>query len=224
MIGGVSDAALPPTLAPLILLGGASGSGKSHLAELYGRPALSLDDYYREQAEDAVSPLPRTPYGEIDWDHPGTWNGEAAVAGVMELLATGRTTVPRYSIEHSAADGTHEVTLGTGPVAAEGIFGAEALQALRAAGCEVDAFYIDSPRWFTALRRFARDVAERRKPLPFLLKRGVSLFLAEPAFRRRHLEAGFVPVSKRALKRALAAAASGPAGRSKLDGAGRSHS
>ena len=52
--------------------------------------------------------------------------------------------------------------------------------------------------------RFARDVREHRKPIAFLLQRGIALYRSDPDFRRRHLEAGFVPLSKRRLKAALA--------------------
>lgn len=206
MMQGVSDPALPQSPAHLILLGGASGSGKSYLAALFGTPHLSLDDFYREASEDELSPLPRTGYGEIDWDHPGTWNQGAAVAGIRELLETGQTSVPNYSIAESAYFGRRLLRRGETPVVAEGIFAAEALRALRTAGVKVDAYYVDHPRLATAVARFARDVREHRKPLPFLLQRGVALLKADPGVRKRHLEAGFVPLSKRRLKRALAAA------------------
>ncbi len=39
----------------LVLLGGASGSGKSYLARTYGRPHLQLDSFYRAAAEDAAA-------------------------------------------------------------------------------------------------------------------------------------------------------------------------
>lgn len=204
MMLGVSDPAAAPTV-PLILLGGASGSGKSYLAQHYGTPPLQLDNFYRNIAEDQTHPMPRTAYGEIDWDHPGTWNCEAAVAAVQQLLSTGETSVPKYSIKQSTSFGRLRVRLQPGGrVVAEGVFARTALGALREAGVPVTAYYVDSPRLITSLLRFARDVREHRKPIPFLLKRGLALFRADPAFRRAHLEAGFVPVPKRELKKILA--------------------
>ena len=200
---GVSDPAVSRNPAPLILLGGASGSGKSYLAERFGAPHLGLDNFYREIGEDAVRPMPRTPYGEIDWDHPETWNADAAVASVEQLLETGETSVPNYDISQSSYFGRSRLRL-RGTVVAEGIFAADALRALRAAGVAVDAYYVDEPRLLTALLRFARDVREHRKPIAFLLQRGIALYRSDPDFRRRHLEAGFVPLSKRRLKAALA--------------------
>jgi uridine kinase len=209
MMLGVSDPAAAPAV-PVILLGGASGSGKSYLAQHYGRPALQLDNFYRNIAEDQSDPMPRTAYGEIDWDDPGTWNCEAAVASVKQLLGTGETSVPKYSIEQSTSFGRIRVRLQAGgQVVAEGVFARTALAALRAAGVPVTAYYVDSPRLVTTLLRFARDVREHRKPIPFLIKRGFALYRADPAFRRAHLEAGFVPVPKRELKRLLAAGKAG---------------
>lgn len=188
----------------LILLGGASGSGKTYLAEHYGRPHLRLDDFYREASEDATGTMPHTSYGQIDWDHPGSWNADAAVAALLQLSRDGLTHTPDYSLSLSAVVGLREVTCTGGPIVAEGIFAAVALTALRRAGVRVDAYYVDRPRALNALLRFLRDVREHRKPIPFLLRRGVALFRADPSVRRAHLEAGFVPLPKRALRRRLA--------------------
>lgn len=187
----------------LVLLGGASGSGKSWLAAKYGRPHLALDDFYRELSEDAVDPLPRTRYGEVDWDHPGTWNVDAAVDAVQELLDQGHAEVPEYSISTSSVVGRHTVTMQEGPLVAEGVFAASALPALRRAGVEVVAWYVDVPALVTALVRFVRDVREHRKPLRFLLRRGFALYRADPGIRRTHIAAGFQAIPKRELKRRL---------------------
>ena len=98
----------------VVLLGGASGSGKSYLARRHGRPHLELDAYYHELSQDGVDGVlfPRTPYGEIDWDDPGTWNRQAAVDAVVELIETGRTLMPDYSITTSSVVGTRMLELG----------------------------------------------------------------------------------------------------------------
>lgn len=189
----------------LILLGGASGAGKSYLASRHGRPHLVLDNFYREISEHVPEhPLPETPYGEVDWDHPGTWNDQAAVDAVIELLETGQTQVPDYSISTSSYDGYSLVSLDRGPVIAEGIFGDRIVDSLRRQQVVFQAVYVDTSPLSTAVRRFARDVAERRKPIPFLIKRGFSLFRAEGQLRRRYLAAGFVPMRKSAVKKLLA--------------------
>ncbi|MGO1885993.1 MAG: uridine kinase [Citricoccus sp.] len=187
-------------------MGGASGSGKSYLARAYGRPHLVLDSFYREISEDSAPEgpvLPRTVYGEIDWDDPLTWNLEAAVDAIVELMESGRTRVPDYSITTSSITGYEDVELEGGPIVAEGIFAAELPRALNQVGVEFHAFYIDQHRFPTAARRFARDVTERRKPVPFLVQRGWSLMRQEGQIREHYLAAGFVPVPKRELHRRL---------------------
>lgn len=197
---------VPQQQTPLILLGGASGSGKSYLAHRFGRPHIELDNFYRELSEHTpASPLPQTPYGEVDWDHPGTWNCDKAVDGVIELLETGTTQVPNYSISTSSYDGTRPVELNGGPLIAEGIFVSEVLAPLRTLGVSVQAYYVDASPTLTALRRFVRDLKERRKPIGFLIKRGYALFRADKQVRATHLDAGFVPMKKKAIKELLAA-------------------
>jgi uridine kinase len=198
---------VPHPLTPVLLLGGASGAGKSYLAARYGRPHVELDNFYRQLSEHVpASPLPVTPYGEVDWDHPGTWNRDAAVDALMLLLEAGRAQVPNYSIATSSYAGYRDVALEDGPVVAEGVFVDEVADPLRARGVAVDALYIDVHPTTTAVRRFVRDVRERRKPIPFLLKRGWALFRADRAIRRRYVAAGFRPVSKRRVRRILSSA------------------
>lgn len=201
---------VPKQQTPLILLGGASGSGKSYLANRFGRPHLELDNFYREISEHtADSPLPQTGYGEIDWDHPGTWNCNKAVDALIELLESGQTQVPNYSISTSSYDGTHRIELNGGPLLAEGIFVSELLSPLRRLGVPVQAYYIEVSAVTTAVRRFVRDVKERRKPILFLLKRGYALFRADRQIRGRHVDAGFTPMKKKSVKQLLAAVARG---------------
>lgn len=198
---------VPERPLPLILLGGSSGSGKSYLAERYGRPHIELDNFYRELAEDSpATPLPRTGYGEVDWDHPGTWNCDAAAEAVLALLHTGTMQVPDYSISTSSYSGYQRVDLAGGPAVAEGIFVDEIRAPLLAAGVEVHAYYIDVRPLTTAVRRLVRDVRERRKPLPFLLRRGWALYRSEGQLRRRYVDAGFVPTPKARIRELLAAA------------------
>ncbi|MDO5635356.1 MAG: uridine kinase, partial [Micrococcus sp.] len=148
----------------LVLLGGASGSGKSYLARKYGHPHFPLDAFYHQLADDAAvggsGPVfPRTEYGEIDWDDVGTWDEQAAVDAIVALLEEGVTSVPDYDISSSSRVGEFTLDLEEGQtVVAEGIFASAMPAALARAGVECEAWYIDQPRELTAIRRFGRDV------------------------------------------------------------------
>ncbi|QTG80275.1 uridine kinase family protein [Arthrobacter crystallopoietes] len=197
---------MPSPHIPLVLLGGASGSGKSYLAARFGRPHVELDSFYREISEHTPqSPLPQTAYEEIDWDHPDTWNSDAAARAMLRLLQTGSTQVPQYSIATSSYTGHRSVRLAEGPVIAEGIFADAVLAPLLGLGVPVEPIFIQVSPLTTAVRRLVRDLREHRKPVPFLLKRGWALFRAERRVRQRYLDAGFRPIPKRQVKRLLAA-------------------
>lgn len=179
----------------LVLIAGASGSGKSRLAHLAGCPSLRLDDFYF----DADHPdLPRSPIGIVDWDDPRCWDADAAVAALTELLASGRVLAPSYSISESRRVGSHEVRLDAAHcLTAEGIFAIEFLATCRAAGLAAEAIYLDRPGFVVFWLRLRRDLAKKRKPPRILLRRGLALWRAQPALRRKAIAAGFVPLSMR---------------------------
>lgn len=189
----------------MLLLAGPSGSGKSRVAALSGRPRLALDDFYLDGDHEA---LPRT-LGIVDWDDPRSWDAGAAVAAITELCVSGATVVPRYDIATSTRTGTTRLDLGTSSVfVAEGVFAPDIVDACRAAGVPLDALYLDRPRTVTLLFRFVRDLDERRKPPWILLRRGLARWRAEPEIRRHALARGCRPVSMRS---ALATARKGAA-------------
>lgn len=178
----------------VVLLAGASGSGKSRLAQRLGATRVRLDDFYL----DADHPgLPHVG-GHIDWDDPRTWDAAGAAAALGELSATGRATMPTYSIPESRRVGSHEVVVGPSAlVIAEGVFAVELLDHCRAAGLDVEALYLDRNRTLVALLRLQRDLAKQRKPPLVLLRRGLALWRCQPALRERALAAGFTPITMR---------------------------
>lgn len=191
-------------LAKVVLIGGASGSGKSRIAARSGLPVLRLDDFYREGDDPA---LPRLETGEVDWDHPGSWHRGRALDALEQLALTGRTTAPIYDISRSASVGSHEVALGGAThFVAEGVFVAEVVAEAARRGILHDAIVVHRSRWVTMGLRLARDLREHRKSPAFLVKRGVLLARREPAIVARLTDAGCRPVRIRATARLLASA------------------
>ncbi|HJE50549.1 MAG TPA: uridine kinase [Tessaracoccus flavescens] len=183
----------------LLLIAGPSGSGKSRLtrtAVAQGRAvSLSLDDFYHDVDHPG---LPMTPMGIPDWDDPATWNLDAAIATVRQLLLEGTAEVPVYDISQSKRVGSRTVDMGAAELlVAEGIFAIQACPAARAAGIDVDALWLDRRPTANFARRLTRDLREKRKTPAVLLRRGVALYRAEPALRKTALSAGFSPVSMR---------------------------
>ncbi len=185
---GSGDAPPSPGRRRVVVLAGPSGSGKTRLAhrlrDEHGWPVVRLDDFYRDLDDPA---LPREEHlGIVDWDHPDSWNADAAVAALVDLVDGGSMTAPVYDIGTSRAVGSHEVTARPDDlVVAEGIFAADIVPALREAGVLYAAWCIHHRPSVTFVRRLARDLAERRKPPPLLLRRGLSLMRAEPGIVRR---------------------------------------
>ncbi len=175
----------------VLLVAGASGSGKSRLARLIGCPRLSLDHFYLDGDHPG---LPRA--GSIpDWDDVRSWDLQGAMQAVERLLSTGVADVPDYDLSSSRRTGSETLALGEHRLfVAEGIFAIDLLAPIRAAGLSVVPIWLDRNRTVTAVRRLRRDVAEKRKPLPILLHRGAALWRAEPALRRRAMALGFEPL------------------------------
>ena len=166
----------------MILLTGPSGAGKSRLAQrlstAHGWPVVRLDDFYRE-AHDPH--LPRSPIGIPDWDHIDSWHADAAIDALRRLVDEGRVEVPVYDIGASAVTGHHTLTAGPHDyVLAEGLFAGRLVEPLREQGLLADALCVRQNRFLTAIRRFTRDLAERRKPPHVLARRGLALLRDEP--------------------------------------------
>ncbi len=174
--------ASPPAPAPaprhrIVLLTGPSGCGKTALTRRLGLPVVRLDDFYL----DGDHPdLPHR-FGIVDWDDPASWDGRGALAALQVLATHGRAEVPVYDIPSNARTGTGMVdAAGSAVVIAEGIFAAELVTACREAGILADAICLRRPTLVTFWFRLLRDVAEARKPVGTLIRRGVALMRSEP--------------------------------------------
>lgn len=172
-----------------MLLCGPSGSGKSLLAARSGLPVLRLDDFYKEAADPTLPQVLGST--DIDWDHPQSWDADAAVTAITELCRTSRTNVPVYDISLSARTGEESVEIGRTPLfIAEGIFAAEIVARCREEGVLADALCLSRGPVRTFRRRFLRDLREGRKSVPFLLRRGWRLMRAERSIVARQTALG----------------------------------
>ena len=169
--------------ARVIVFAGPSGAGKSHHAERTGLPILRLDDFYKEAGDPS---LPCTDLGGgstvVDWDDPASWHLEDALAAIEQLCTTGQCDVPTYDIATSRRIGHRVLSLdGAGLFIAEGIFAHEVVPECQQRGLLAAAFCVTQHPVKTAVRRFVRDLRERRKPPFMLVRRGLHLL-------RRHNE------------------------------------
>ena len=172
------------SLARVVIVAGPSGAGKSRLAArlqaAHGWPIVRLDDFYRNGDDPSV---PRSEeLGIVDWDHPDSWDRDAALAALDQLVRHGTAVIPVYDIAHSRAVGTATVACEPDDlVLAEGIFAAEIIDHLRRRGLLRAAYCVHRPRLVTFLWRLLRDLSERRKPPMVLVRRGLVLMRDEPA-------------------------------------------
>lgn len=189
------DTAPTPPPRRIVLVSGPSGSGKSVLTRRAGLPVVPLDDFYYDAGHPG---LPHR-FGIVDWDDPRSWDADAALAALMQLARRGAAEVPIYSISRSARIGRRTITAGDAPVVlAEGIFAAELVAPLAAAGLLADALVIDRPVLLVLVLRLVRDLREARKPPLTLLRRGLYLAGRQREDVARLIRAGMRPVGLRA--------------------------
>ena len=182
--------------ARVIVLAGPSGSGKSRLAErlqrAHGWPTLRLDDFYRDGDEPGLPVITAGKNaGLVDWDHPGTWHHEDAMAALRSLCTTGAADIPVYSIAESRRTGSQHLDLGGATrFCAEGIFAAEIVEECRAQGLLAASYCITQHPMVTFWRRLTRDLREHRKPPLVLVRRGLALAREQRQVVRRAVAVG----------------------------------
>ncbi|MBA2773775.1 MAG: ATP-binding protein, partial [Nocardioidaceae bacterium] len=188
--------------ARVILLAGPSGAGKSRLAARSRLPILQLDDFYRDGDDPS---LPRFDDGAVDWDHPQSWDPDAALAAVFDLCHEGKTDTPVYEISANRRVGSQVLELdGSAHVIAEGIFAGELVAGCQRAGVLEKAICVRRSRWLTFVLRLTRDLREHRKAPLVLLRRGWRLTWQEPAIVAALEAAGCTAMTPRQTEQFLA--------------------
>lgn len=183
--------------AKVIVLAGPSGAGKSRLAERLRLPVLRLDDFYKDGGDPT---LPRITTGAntglVDWDHPGSWLPDDAVATLERLCHDGRADVPVYDIAHDGRTGWQTLDLvGSAYFVAEGIFAQDVVAACRERGLLAAAYCVRQHPLLTFWRRLSRDLDEHRKPPLVLVRRGIALLRAQRGVVADAVAKGCVPVT-----------------------------
>jgi uridine kinase len=186
----------------VVILAGPSGSGKSHLAERLGWPALRLDDFYRDIDE---PDMPRSSLGIVDWDDPASWSSVDAVGTIAELCAAGTVEVPVYDIAASRRTGTQTLSAPDGRFIAEGLFAPIIVDACREAGILDAAICLRRHRVITFVLRLTRDLREGRKPPWVLVRRGWRLLKDEPRIVAEAVAHGCEPMTPREARGVLSA-------------------
>lgn len=162
----------------IVLVAGPSGSGKGLMARRSGLPLVALDEFYRDLDDPG---LPRR-FGIVDWDDASSWDRDRALGALTALAHDGVAEIPEYSLSASRRTGTRTLEVGDARlVVAEGIFAAELIAPLRAAGLLADALVLTRPAPLVFALRLARDLREARKPPLTLVRRGWALAREQPA-------------------------------------------
>jgi uridine kinase len=163
--------------ARVIVLAGPSGAGKSRLAERVGLPVLRLDDFYKSGDDPTLPRISAGPNAGIaDWDDPGSWLHDEALAALEAVCRDGKVDVPIYEIARDGRCGWQALDLAGGSlVVAEGIFAQEVVPELAERGLLAGAFCVRQHPFVTFWRRLTRDLREHRKPPLVLVRRGIAL-------------------------------------------------
>ena len=175
----------------VVLLTGPSGCGKSRLTKRSGLPVLKLDDFYFSESQ---PDLPKR-FGIVDWDDPRSWDAAGAITAIKDLCNNGTAEVPIYDIRLNAPTGTKTITAENAPIMfAEGVFAGELVKPMQQAGLLAQAICLKRRRIVSFWFRLTRDIKERRKPIPTLIRRGWALMREEPALIQHWASQGCQPM------------------------------
>jgi uridine kinase len=188
----------------VIAIAGASGTGKTTIAETSGMSVLSLDAFYRPATE---AGLPRW-LGDVDWEDPATFDVEAAAVATRSLISSGRTRFRSHDLVTEVSQENERVVVAHGPcLVIEGVMATEVATMLR---CELHHlelvfFVLRRNRFTNFVGRIKRDVIDRRRRWPRALLRSLRVLSLEARLQQRAVANGAKVVGRRQLRKKLRA-------------------
>jgi uridine kinase len=201
---GILDAVTRLVVQRVIVIAGASGTGKTTIAAASGMPVLSLDAFYRP-ATDAG--LPRW-FGDVDWEHSATFDLEAAAAATRALIRSGRTQFRSHDLVTEVSHEDERVVVAQGPcLVVEGVMATEVVTMLRCELHDVElAFFVLRRNRLTNFGgRIKRDINVRRRRWHRAVLRSLRVLSVEARLQQRAITSGAEVVGRRQLRAKLRA-------------------
>ncbi len=188
----------------VIVIAGASGTGKTTIAAASGMPVLSLDAFYRS-ATDAG--MPRW-FGDVDWENAAAFDVEAAAAATRSLLSSGRTQFRSHDLVTEVSQQDERVVVAQGPcLVVEGVMATEVLRLLRRelGDLQLVFFVLRRNRITNFFGRIKRDVMKRHRSWHRAVLRSLRVACAERRLQQRAVSHGAEVVHRRQLRKKLRA-------------------
>jgi uridine kinase len=188
------------TVQRLIVIAGASGSGKSTAAHGSGLPVLGLDAFYRDRSAPG---MPRW-LGDVDWEHPDAFDARRAADAVTELVRTGRVTIRAHDVGTERTETDHTVTISGPCLVIEGVMAIAAVRLLDPAlSCERVVFVLRRSILANLATRVRRDTVVRGRRLHRAVLRSIHVATQERRLVRDAVREGATVVDRRKLRVAL---------------------
>jgi uridine kinase len=147
----------------IIAIAGPSGSGKTTIATASGLPVLSLDAFYRSSSD---VDLPRW-MGDVDWEHPASFDLDAAVATVHSLVSSGRAEFHAHDLVTETTQAAAQVVHARGHcLLVEGVMAIHTMVLLRHRhhDLHIVLFILRGKKLASVFGRIRRDVRDRHRP------------------------------------------------------------
>jgi uridine kinase len=188
----------------VIVIAGASGTGKTTIAEQSSLPVLSLDAFYRSATE---AGMPRW-FGDVDWEDPATFDVEAAATATRSLILSGRARFRTHDLITEVSQEDERLVVARGHcLVVEGVMATEVVTMLRSElhNLELVFFVLRRGRLTNFVGRIRRDVTDRRRRWHRAVLRSFRVLSVENRLQQRAVALGAEVVRRRQLRNKLRA-------------------